>query len=113
MDELVPFGENWIISAGENGVEEYRLDIAFTGRADQSSIEGGSAAENAPIIKKIFEGEKSPRRDAVVLNAAVGLVLTDTASDYKEGVKMAEETIDSGMAALKLEKLIELSNRLV
>ncbi len=113
MDELVPFGENWIISAGENGVEECRLDIAFIGRADKSSIKGGSAGENAPIIKKIFEGEKSPRRDAVVLNAAVGLVLTDTASDYKEGMKVAEETIDSGMAALKLEKLIELSNRLV
>jgi len=112
LDELVPFGENWIISAGENGVEENKLDIGPFDGADKSSIKGGSAKENAPIIRRIFEGEKSSRRDAVVLNAAVGLVLTGTASGYKEGMKMAEETIDSGRAALKLDKLIELSNKL-
>ncbi|MEE9555445.1 MAG: anthranilate phosphoribosyltransferase, partial [candidate division Zixibacteria bacterium] len=113
LDELVPFGENWIISADENGVKEYKLDTAFSGRADKSSLKGGSANDNAPIINRIFEGEKSSRRDAVVLNAAAGLVLTNTVSDYKEGIMMAEESIDSGMAALKLDKLIKLSNKLV
>ena len=113
LDELVPFGENWIISAGENGVKENRLDIGLIDGAENSSIRGGSANDNASIIRSIFEGEKSLRRDTVVLNAAAGLVLADAASDYKEGIKMAEETIDSGMAALKLDNLIELSNKLV
>jgi anthranilate phosphoribosyltransferase len=112
FDELVPFGENWIISFDENGVKEDKLDIGFIDRADKSSVRGGPAEENAPIIKRIFEGEKSSRRDTVVLNAAVGLVLTNSASDFREGIKLAEETIDSGMAALKLDKLIELSNKL-
>ncbi|MEE8417231.1 MAG: anthranilate phosphoribosyltransferase [candidate division Zixibacteria bacterium] len=113
LDELVLFGENWIISADENGVKEDRLDIGLVDGADSSSIKGGSANDNAAIIRSIFEGEKSLRRDTVVLNAAVGLVLVDAASDYKEGMKMAEETIDSGRVTRKLDKLIELSNKLV
>lgn len=113
LDELVPFGENWIISADENGVIENRLDVGLIDGADSSSIRGGSANDNASIIRSIFEGEKSLRRDTVVLNAAVGLVLADAASDYKEGMKMAEETIDSGRVTRKLDNLIELSNKLV
>lgn len=112
FDELVPFGENWLISADENGVNEDRLDIGLVDGADSSSMRGGSANENAAIIRSIFEGEKSLRRHTVALNAAVGLVLADAASDYEEGIKMAEETIDSGQVTRKLDNLIELSNKL-
>lgn len=113
FDELVPFGENWIISADESGVKEERLDTGFIDGADKSKIRGGASRDNAAIINRIFEGERSSRRDAVVLNAAVGLVVAESAPGLEEGIGMAEEAIDSGMAALKVDKLIELSNKLV
>ncbi len=110
FDELVPFGENWIISAETGEAIENRFDISLSDGADAESIRGGTAKENASIIQKIFTGEKSPRRDAVILNAVAGLMLTGVAQNYKQGIEMAGEAIDSGGARGKLEELIKLSN---
>lgn len=112
FDELVPFGENWIISAETGEARENRFDISPSDGADPESIEGGTAKKNAFILKKIFEGEKSPRRDAVILNAVAGLMLTGKALNHKQGIEIAEEAIDSGSAERKLEELIKLSNGL-
>lgn len=49
-------------------------------------------------------------RDAVVLNAGAGLFVAGKAKNLKEGVKLAQELIDTGKAAAQLEKFIELSN---
>ena len=48
---------------------------------------------------------RSPRRDVVLFNAAAALVAGGHAADLKEGVARAAEAIDSGMAAVTLQKL--------
>jgi anthranilate phosphoribosyltransferase len=63
----------------------------------------------------VLEGEKGPRRDAVVMNAAAGIVVGNRTKypsglpALREGVEIAKETVDSGRALDKLEKLIKLS----
>lgn len=112
LDELAPFGENWIISADHNGISRHKLNLPTANGLDRSCLAGGDAQTNAQIIRQIFAGETSPRRMAVVLNAAVGLALTGAAPDFKQGSEMAGESLDSGRAMDKLKQLTELSNRL-
>jgi len=63
------------------------------------------------LAMSILKGEKSPKRDIVLLNAAAAIYTADLAKDMKEGIKMAEESIDSGKALEKLNKLVEFTNR--
>jgi anthranilate phosphoribosyltransferase len=70
---------------------------------------GGDAAANAAILAAIFSGERGPRRDVVLLNAAAALVAAEVASDFKEGVARGVEAIDSGAVRGKVEALREFS----
>ena len=74
-------------------------------RAPIDSLRGGDAATNAAILKAIFNGEKSPRRDVVLLNAAAVLVTADLAPDLPAALLLAAKTIDSGAVAELLAAL--------
>jgi anthranilate phosphoribosyltransferase len=65
-------------------------------RAPIDTLLGGDAHTNAAILIAIFSGERSPRRDIVLLNAAAVLVTADLAPDFLTGVALAAKTIDSG-----------------
>ena len=80
-------------------------------RAALEAISGGDAARNATLIREILAGEKSPRRDVVVLNAAAALVAAGRADHLRDAIPLATEAIDSGAAERKLQSLIEFSNR--
>ena len=82
--------------------------FGFEGK--KSDLKGGDAKENAKITLSILEGEKSPRRDVVVLNSAAGFLVDDKVSDLKSGIEMAEYLIDSGKAKKKLEEIIKISS---
>ncbi len=70
---------------------------------------GGDAAFNADVIRRVLEGERSPRRDIGVLNAAAALVLAGSAADLADGVALASDSIDSGRAAEVLAALARVS----
>ena len=69
------------------------------------------AEENAKITRAVLNGEKGPRRNAVLLNSAAGLYVAGMVDSLEEGVKLAEDVIDSGKAMEQLEKFIEVTNR--
>ena len=77
------------------GIPSARIDGIF----------GGNARENAKIIESIFRGERGPKRDVVLLNTAPALVAAGAASTWKDGIRLAAESIDSGAALRKLEEL--------
>ena len=58
----------------------------------------------------ILNGEKGPKRNAVVLNAGAALYIGRKAKTILDGVRLAEEIIDSGKAKKKLEDFIKYSN---
>jgi anthranilate phosphoribosyltransferase len=70
-------------------------DLGLT-RAPIETLQGGDARTNAQILTAIFAGERSPRRDVVLLNAASVLVTADLAPDLPTGIALAAKTIDSG-----------------
>lgn len=80
-------------------------------RCEKADIVGGTPQENAEITRAILKGEKGPKRDAVVLNAGAALYVAGKAESMEGGVRLAEETIDSGKALAKLEQFVTLSNQ--
>lgn len=79
-------------------------------RCKKEDLRGGTPEENARITLKILNGEKGPKRDAVLLNAGAALYIGEKAQSLKEGTELAASLIDSGKAAETLQKLITLSN---
>src|SRR5215510_2944486 len=80
-------------------------------RAPMTAILGGDLKTNADIIWKILQGEKSARRDIVLMNAAAALVAAGRADSLSDAMPMAIQSIDSGAAKTKLEALVEFTNR--
>lgn len=80
-------------------------------RARLSDIKGGDAKKNARILMDVLMGEEGPGRDIVLLNSSAALVAASGAGNFKEGMKLAEESIDSGRALDKLRRLIAMTNR--
>ena len=78
-------------------------------RAAQTDLRGGSARENALIIRAILDGEKGPKRDMVLLNAAAAFVTAGLDADFKAGVGRARDSINSGRAREKLGSLINFT----
>ena len=75
----------------------------------KEDLVGGTPTENAAIAKAILDGEKGPKRDAVVINAAAALHITNQIT-IEEGIALAQEAIDSGKAKEQLEKFIAATN---
>jgi anthranilate phosphoribosyltransferase len=109
IDELTTAGPNRVSVADNGSVTSFRLnheDYGFnTCRLDD--LRGGTAEENADITRAILEGEKGPRRDTVLLNAGVALMVAEEAESVKSGIALATEGIDSGKANAKLNQFIE------
>lgn len=83
-------------------------DFGFA-RCQKEDLRGGTPAENAAITRAILDGEKGPKRDAVLLNAAAALKIAGKAPNLQAGVQMAAQTIDSGAAKAQLQRFVELS----
>ena len=90
------------ISAGDVDLDTSTLD----------DIRGGTAEENAEILRSVLEGKPGPVADCVCFNAGAALVAAGRADSVREGVRRAREVISSGAAAEALERLVALSSRL-
>jgi anthranilate phosphoribosyltransferase len=111
LDEITVTGVTRIAEAREGSVRSYEVEPEEFGmkRASLREIAGGDATENAAIIRAVLGGEKSARRDVVLLNAAAALVAAGRADHIAAGLSLAAKSIDSGLAAGKLEALVKFS----
>ncbi|HIX14894.1 MAG TPA: anthranilate phosphoribosyltransferase [Candidatus Hungatella pullicola] len=83
-------------------------------RCQLSDLKGGSPEENAAITKEILTGVlRGPKRDIVILNSALSLYLGIDGCTIKDCISMAEDIIDSGKAARKLEEFIKAGKEAV
>ena len=110
MDELsVASPSNVIEVDGQR--KEYQLDPAELGlaRAPVEAMRGGGPEENARLASEVLDGAKGPRRDVVLLNSAAALRASGLANDWKDGLGLAAEAIDSGRAGEVLERWARIS----
>ena len=107
-DEISICGPTRVTYLKNGDIESFQLDpenYGFT-KAAKEDLAGGDARENSQIIRAILNGKPGPKRDMVVLNAAAAFVTAGQESDLKNGIKRAEESIDSGAAKQKLDALV-------
>lgn len=112
LDELSISAQTQVSHLHDGRVETFYVhpeDVGLKLR-DRREIEGGDAAANAQIIRSILAGEEhGPKREIVLLNAAAALVAAGVADDLVEGVRLAADSIDQGLAMEKLRGLIEFT----
>jgi anthranilate phosphoribosyltransferase len=114
LDEISLLGKTLIKEIKDGKIISYEITPEDFGmsRCTLEEIATGTPEENATMIRDVFSGrDKGPRRQAVVINAAGALMIGDKASSFAEGIKLANELIDSGAAETKLNQLIEASNK--
>ena len=112
LDEITITGLTHIAEVRNGQIRHYDVSPEEFGlrTAPISEIQGGDTKANAEIIRRIVDGEKSPRRDVVLLNAAAALVVAGRADSMSEAMPMAAESLDSGAAREKLVKLVEFTS---
>jgi anthranilate phosphoribosyltransferase len=107
LDEISLAGPTRIVELRDEKITRYEITPEEAGfeRSSLEKIRGGTAAENAALIRRIFEGERGPCHDIVAINAGAALVVAGTANSLREGAAMASESIQNGSAARKLEAM--------
>ena len=110
-DEISICGKTKITHLKNSELNTFNIEPETYGfkRAAPQDIEGGNAKRNAEIIRRILEGEKGPKRDMVLLNAASACVASGLDTDFIEGIKRAKDVIDSGKAREKMDALIDFT----
>lgn len=113
-DELTLGGDNyvWELKGGEVSYRVVNAEGLGLSRAPWQAIRGGSAADNAFLMRRILTGERGAHRDVVLLNSGAVLMIGGAAGSLREGVGIAARVIDDGDALMKLESLVELTQEL-
>lgn len=108
LDEISTIGSTIMVEWHNNEltskmINPSDMDVQM---ANPIEIAGGETPEdNAKILLSVMQGERSPRRDAVLVNAAAALIVAGRASSNSEAMALAAESIDSGAAMRTLENL--------
>jgi anthranilate phosphoribosyltransferase len=112
VDKLSLSGPNEVHELRAGSVTSYQITAEDVGLdpAPLESVLGGTADENANVVRRILDGEQGPKRDIVTLNAGAGLVAADLAPDLSAGIRRAAESIDSGAAKATLESFVAVTN---
>ena len=113
LDELTITGPSYVAEAKDGEVKTFELNPEDVGLATAplDALKGGDAQENADILRLVLDGEAGgPRRDVVLLNAAAGILASDTVAGWPEAIEAAGKSIDSGAAKAKLDALVKVSN---
>ena len=113
LDEISMCAPTSVCEIRDGWFQSYELTPEQFGykRCDKKELTGGSPEENAEITRAILSGEEQgAKRQAVCLNAGAALYIAGKAETMEQGVRMAEELIDSGAAQKKLEEFVKESN---
>lgn len=113
LDEISASAPTTVCEVREKEFASYVLTPEQFGmeRCRKEELTGGTPAENAEIARRILDGEKGPKRNAVVLNSAAALHITRGIS-MEDAVAQVQELIDSGRAREQLEAFVTLSNQI-
>jgi anthranilate phosphoribosyltransferase len=115
LDELTLAGKTIVHCAspeGPNVIDRFEVTPEDFGlrRASIDHLRGGSAEENAAIIRDVLEGRrKDEALDLVLINAAASLFVSGAANSLDGAVEIAARSIETGAALAKLHALREIS----
>ncbi len=112
LDELVPGTPAQGVEVLEGRTRPWSFDPGTLAQEPVAleELAGGDAAGNAAMLARVLDGEPGARREAVLLNAGLALVVAGRASGVAEGYERSRDSINSGAAAGCFERLKEASH---
>ena len=112
LDEITVTGKTFVSELKKGSIKNYEVTPEEFGlpRAKPDSLKGGTAKDNAELLRSILSGKKGPCRDIVLMNAAAALLAGDKVTTLGQGITLAEQAIDNGKALQKVEELISFSH---
>lgn len=113
LDEISMSAPTTACEIKDNWFQRYEITPEQFGyaRCEKAALTGDTPEENAAITRAILDGtERGPKRQAVCLNAGAALYIGGKADSIQDGVRLAEELLDSGRAAAKLAEVVRRSN---
>lgn len=112
LDEISVCAPTRVTELKDGAVRTYDLtpEQLLGRQAQREEIAGGEASVNAAITRSILNGEKGPKRDITVVNAAAALIAAGVAADFPQAIQVAEAALDEGKALEKLEALVRFTN---
>ncbi len=115
LDEMTLAGETFVAEVSAGKIREFRIapeDFGLTRAASVEHLRVKTADESAKIIRDVLSSKRRDEaRALIVLNAAAALVVGGTARDPVHAARLAEQSIDSGQAQNKLDRLIQTTNK--
>ena len=111
LDELTTTGSSRVFQLKAGTLTEYELDPQELGfkRSRPAELQGGAPPENAKLLRQVLDGERGPRRDVVLLNAAAAVLAAGRAEEWPEAIAVATASLDGGRARQVLDRLVETS----
>ncbi len=110
MDEVTLSASTIVWEVQDGRVKRYLFDPRSLGfeYSSPQAIQGGDAVRNAQILQKVLSGEPGTAREAVLVNAAFAIVAGGKAEEVREGIALAERSIDSGAAMDRLRAFLTI-----
>jgi anthranilate phosphoribosyltransferase len=112
LDEISTLGKTTISELKDGTISSYEFHHSSVGISSGTlaDVAGGDAELNASIIRNILGGKKNSQRNITVLNGGAAIYISGKAPTLLDGIKLAEESIDSQKAKKKLQELIDATN---
>ncbi len=113
IDELATCDSNKISTFNNGKVETFYIEPQELGFAkiQKNQLQGGNPSENLKIALAVLNGENGAKRDVVVLNSALALVVGEKVRGIQEGINLAQELIDSKKAFKKFQQFVEFTQK--
>jgi anthranilate phosphoribosyltransferase len=112
LDEISLCGPTTVAELRDGQVKQYMIEPEAMGlkRCRMEDLRGGSAEESANMVRAVLQGKKGAPRDVVLLNSGAALYVAGKAPSIEEAMHLAAESIDSGRAQEKLERLAQMTS---
>jgi anthranilate phosphoribosyltransferase len=112
LDEITTAGPTSVAALEDGTITSFEISPEEVGlpKVKTEVLRGGDAAANAKALLSVLEGEDSAFREVALFNAAAALVVAGKAQNLKAGLDLAAQSIDSGEAEGRLDRLIVVSN---
>jgi|SRR5687768_3656630 anthranilate phosphoribosyltransferase len=111
LDELSTLGPTRVSELKDGRVSTWKLDATALGLppARLSDLQVDTIDDAADALRKVLAGERGPRRDVSLLNAAAALVIAGTCEDLRSALPRVADAVDSGRSMRTLDRLVESS----
>ncbi len=112
LDEITLTCNTRVSRLSRGKIKEKTIDPTEYGFSycSEEDLAGGTAEDNARILREILDGAGGPRREVILLNAGAAIYTSGATDSLQEGIRLAEKSINSGAARQKLKDLCRITN---